>query len=78
MPPKGTWRDDDPPTRLSPWDRVVADLKDNAGRWKTFADQAHSIADYLRRRYPGLEVKTKNTYKDGGTRRVELWLRWPT
>lgn len=61
------------------WESTVAKLAANPGQWARIAECPHrgsasSVANNLRRWFPGLEVTTRWRDEDGGG--GALWARW--
>lgn len=84
-PGPGTWRPGESPPeptplrrRRSKWDPTIELLRTRPGVWRTFQGQSRSSVTNLRRRYPEIEVRGVKHYTDAaGSRRCELWLRYP-
>lgn len=80
---EGTWSDEPPPARPqrrqpSPWDEVVAAVKERPGHWLKFPGKSRNKPYHLRTRYPGLIAEGHHPYVDErGSRRCEVWVQWP-
>ncbi|UOR02014.1 hypothetical protein MUN77_01390 [Leucobacter allii] len=60
--------------RESTWDPVVAELKTRPGEWAVVKqDCSASTADYLKRTYPGLEVRSRGVKN---SRAERIYARW--